>query len=84
MCFGHLKACRSLVGVFRIRFDFCKACRRLAELRKVFVLMTAKRVRGLQKFVDCVFTTAKRVGGLHSFEKIVLTSANCIGGLQIF
>ena len=38
----------------------------------------AKRVGGLERFGESVFTTAKRVGGLYWFGESVLTTTKCV------
>ena len=66
MRFDHRKVCRSLAELWRVRFYY----RNLVEGVQWFgecVLITAKCVGVLQRFVGSVLTTAKCVGGLQCF-----------------
>ena len=51
------------LGLWRVRFDYLKACRRLAEVRMVRCGYR-EAYRRLADFRECVFTTAKHVVGL--------------------
>ena len=52
-------------------FDHFKACKNLAEVRRVrFHRHKARRVKGFQMFGGCVLSTAKRLVGLGELWRV--------------
>ena len=61
------RACRRIVEVWRVRFDYSKVCKMFLEFVKP-VLTTTKCVLGLQRFEEYVLTTVQRVEDSRSSD----------------
>ena len=61
-----------------------KQCITAASCFGECVLITAKRIGGLHRFVGSVLSIAKHVGRLQMFGVCVLNTANCAARLQMF
>ena len=76
----RVKTSRTLLEVWRVRYEHSESCIRLAQLLNS-VLSTASRVAGLKNFGESVYTTAKCLETFFRSSKCLFDHSKACRGL---